>query len=150
MSKSLADYMSEEENENTSTFFTEKKETSTEEKKECKLASVLFKARTDTHITHLLQKDKTLATHLALGSFYETLNDQMDTFIESYMGLYPLQEIEVPACGVILNPVKYLTELFDIITEEREKFTEGYLLNQIDSLHELIAHTLYKLKHITT
>lgn len=122
----------------------------TKESKNFNLPAILFKAQADTHITHLLQKDKTLATHMALKEFYDPLHDMMDVFIETYMGVYPLEEIVVPSCENIENPKEYLTQLYELISIERKKISEGYLLNQIDELHQLIAHTLYKLKYITT
>jgi hypothetical protein len=114
------------------------------------LISLLFKARNDAHISHLLQKDKTLARHNAFGIFYESILDQIDTFCESYMGLYPVTDLKVPASSVITEPVSYFTNLYAKVQETKEEVTEGYLQNQCDSISELIAQTLYRFKNIVT
>ena len=45
------------------------------------IAALLFKAKTDAHLTHLKQKDKTLATHNAMSIFYEGIGDLVDTYV---------------------------------------------------------------------
>ena len=61
------------------------------------IAALLLKARTDVHLTHLLQKDKTLATHNAMSMFYEGVVDLVDTYVETSMGIddtFKLTEVE--------------------------------------------------------
>jgi hypothetical protein len=43
-----------------------------------------------------------------------------------------------------------MEELYSKVEKGRMMFTEGYILNQIDSIHELIAHTIYRLKYVTS
>ena len=55
---------------NLSTLFTnDEKESKSEMSSEASIASLLFKARNDAHITHLMNKDRTMATHKALEAF---------------------------------------------------------------------------------
>ena len=128
-------------------IMTSKKDKNTRET----IAALLFKARTDAHLTHLKQADKTLATHKALSKFYEAVPDLIDTYIETSMGVddsFCLEE--VPESEVITNPIQYFKDLYNAIQEARGVVKESFIQNQIDTMQELIAHTLYRLKNITT
>lgn len=115
------------------------------------IPALLLKARTDVHLTHLLQKDKTLATHNAMGIFYEGILDMVDTYIETSMGIddsFKLTEVEESMA--IANPLGYFKNLYNQIQAERIVVKESFLQNQIDEMSQLIAHTLYRIKNITT
>lgn len=112
--------------------------------------SVLFKAQLDSKITHLLQRNRTLAQHNAMGMFYDDIGDKIDTFVETYMGIYEISDICVDECCVIDNPVNYFTKLYSTIEDLRKPIKETFLQNQIDEIQQLISHTLYRLKYITT
>lgn len=115
------------------------------------IAALLLKARTDAHLTHLRQKDKTLALHNAMSMFYEAVGDLADTYIETSMGIddsFVLEEVE-ESC-VITNPIQYFKDLYNTIQAERASIKESFIQNQIDEMCQLIAHTLYRLKNITT
>lgn len=115
------------------------------------IAALLLKARTDVHLTHLLQKDKTLATHNAMSIFYEGVLDLVDTYVETSMGIddtFSLTEVEESMA--ITNPLVYFKNLYNIIQTERVVVKESFLQNQIDTMQELIAHTLYRIKNIVT
>lgn len=115
------------------------------------IPALLLKARTDAHLTHLRQKDKTLATHNAMSIFYEGVLDLIDTYIETSMGIddsFMLEEVE--ESEVITNPLQYFKNLYNTIQTERASIKESFLQNQIDTMQELIAHTLYRIKNITT
>ena len=115
------------------------------------IPALLLKARTDAHLTHLRQKDKTLALHNAMSMFYEAVGDLADTYIETSMGIddsFTLEEVE--ESEVIANPLTYFKGLYNTIQAERVSIKESFLQNQIDEMCQLIAHTLYRLKNITT
>ena len=115
------------------------------------IPALLLKARSDAHLTHLRQKDKTLALHNAMSIFYEAVGDMTDTYIETSMGIddsFALEEIE--ASEVITNPLSYFKDLYNSIQTERANIKEPFLLNQIDEMSQLVAHTLYRLKNIVT
>jgi hypothetical protein len=139
----LASMLGEEIEEKTSSASTKgKRET---------IAALLLKARTDVHLTHLLQKDKTLATHNAMSIFYEGVLDLVDTYVETSMGIddtFKLTEVEESMA--ITNPLAYFKNLYNTISVERQVIKESFLQNQIDTMQELIAHTLYRIKNITT
>lgn len=115
------------------------------------IPALLFKARTDAHLTHLRQKDKTLATHGALEMFYDGVLDLIDTYVETSMGVddtFILEEVE--ESEIITNPLQYFKDLYNTIQTERVSIKESFLQNQIDEMSQLVAHTLYRLKNITT
>ena len=115
------------------------------------IASLLLKARTDAHLTHLKQADKTLARHNAMSMFYDGVLDLVDGYIESSMGIVPGFTVEtVPASAVIADPVTYFKDLYNQIEANRAEIKESFLQNQVDTVQELIANTLYKLQFITT
>jgi hypothetical protein len=110
-----------------------------------------MKAKTDAHLTHLKQKDKTLATHNAMSIFYEGIGDLIDTYVETSMGIDDTFCLdEVPESMIITNPLAYFKNLYNTISAERESVKETFLQNQIDTMQELIAHTLYRIKNIVT
>lgn len=125
-------------------------ESKKEKKSESTIPSILFKAQIDAKITHLLQKDKTFATHNAMGMFYDEVGDLIDTFVETQMGLYPLSEICVEESCCIQNPLQYFTALYKTIDTIRKPIKESFLQNQVDEIQALISHTLYRLKNIIT
>ena len=115
------------------------------------IPALLFKARTDAHLTHLRQKDKTFATHNAMSIFYDEVLDLIDTYVETSMGIddsFTLEEVE--ESEVIANPLAYFKALYNAISVAREVVKESFIQNQIDTMQELIAHTLYRIKNITT
>ena len=127
-----------------------KSSASTKGKRET-IAALLLRARTDVHLTHLLQKDKTFATHNAMSIFYDSVLDLVDTYVETSMGIddtFKLTEVEESMA--IANPLAYFKNLYNTIATERVSIKESFLQNQIDTMQELIAHTLYRIKNIVT
>lgn len=123
----------------------------TKQKKNDKcIISMLFKAQTDAKITHLLQRNKTFARHEAMSIFYDSIGDLLDTFVETSMGKDYMTDICVEECCCIEEPISYFNELYVNIESMRDKYKESFLQNQIDEIQQLIAHTLYRLKNITT
>lgn len=116
-------------------------------KKSFNIPSILFKAQIDAKLTHLAQPNKTLALHEAMGKFYEGIDELLDTFVETYMGLYPC-DIVTDGSTKIVNPLQYFENLYKTIDTERVSIKESFLQNQIDEIQQLISHTLYRLKYI--
>ena len=128
-----------------------KEEESSVESTRGTIPALLLKARTDAHLTHLRQKDKTLATHNAMSIFYEGILNLVDTYIETSMGIddsFILEEVD--ESEIIENPLEYFKALYDTIAVAREVVKESFIQNQIDTMQELIAHTLYRIKNIVT
>jgi hypothetical protein len=111
--------------------------------------SMLFKAKEDAHISHIEQRSKSDATHNALGEFYESLDELLDTLAETVMGVHGQLTLSFSA-SVIVDPVSYMQNLYTQVNKERNMYTEGWIQNQIDEVAQLIAHTIYKLKYVTS
>ncbi len=113
-----------------------------------RFVSLLFKAKEDAHITHIEQRVKSSAIHEAMGIFYDSLDGLLDTFAETVMAVHGQLSISFSA-SVIQNPVQYMETLYDKIDEARSMYTESWILNQLDEMQQLTAHTLYRLKYVT-
>lgn len=116
------------------------------------LISTLFEARTQTHIFHL--QTKSYAEHIALNEFYDSIIGLVDGLVESYQGKY----------GIITgytgpakfddytnsNVIKYLKALSIFVERQSKsiKKEDTYLLNQIDTIIQLIYSTIYKLENL--
>jgi len=111
--------------------------------------SMLFKAKEDAHITHIEQRSKALAPHEALSTFYTELDGLLDTFAETVMGMHGQLTLSFSA-SAMANPLSYMQILYTQVGKEREMYTEGWIQNQIDEIMQLIAHTIYRLKFVTT
>lgn len=109
--------------------------------------SYLFSLRDSAHLSHLAQKDKSLATHLALGDYYEGMTEHIDAIVEGWTGVnFP------PSLKIIAEawefPEKAVQEAYTRITKAREMFKETWLQNMIDEVLSLHAKTLFKLKYV--
>ena len=107
--------------------------------------SKLFEMRDTSHLMHLATKS--YAEHKALDDFYNGILDLTDSLIESYQGIYGLQEIVIPESKA-QEPVSYLQSCYKWIDDNRSSFKESFYQNQIDTIQELIASTLYKLRFL--
>lgn len=124
--------------------------------------SKLLHAEVQTHIFHLQIQD--YAAHVAIGGFYDEIQDLNDSLIETCQGShnmimtnYELDSIinlqpssKLNAANVQLM-IDYLTELKMYLFENRlnvfsEQDTD--LLNMLDEIIGLINGTLYKLKFL--
>jgi hypothetical protein len=111
--------------------------------------SLLFKAKEDAHISHIEQRSKSDAVHNALGEFYEAMDGLIDTLAETVMGVHGQLTLSFSA-SVIVDPLSYMQTLYTQVNKERNMYTEGWIQNQIDEVAQLIAHTIYKLKYVTS
>lgn len=110
----------------------------------------LLEAVTVGHILHLQANGPgSFARHMALGDFYEGIEDLADSLIEEYQGCYDLvtdykRQIETPD-----DPLTYIEELYDYVQETRyEVSTESHIQNRIDEICQLISRTKYKLRFL--
>jgi len=109
--------------------------------------SVLFQSRTQAHVFHL--QTTSHAEHKALGAYYEEIIELTDSLVESYQGCY----------GRVLNweskPIAnwaegksaaYFKSLYDYVQSARKTLEqESWVQNQIDSIAQLIAETMFLL-----
>lgn len=108
----------------------------------------LFCTGLDSHLTHLSQPDKSLATHLALKDVYEAIPDFTDSLIEKYQGIYGIVEVTVPKVAAHSDPLLMIEEKYKWIQEYRGIFKESWMQNIIDQIADLLATALYKLKFV--
>jgi hypothetical protein len=111
--------------------------------------SMLFKAKEDAHITHIEQRSRALAPHEALSIFYSGLDEKLDTLAETIMGVHGQLTLSFSA-SAMSNPLSYMENLYVQVTKERNMYEEGWIQNQLDEILQLIAHTIYRLKFVTT
>jgi hypothetical protein len=109
--------------------------------------SVLHQSHTQAKTWH--NRTEILSEHLALGSYYNEILEPVDGLIES------LQGIKGRVDGYTTKPlvdykegqsVSYFKGLYDYIQKEREGVgSESWIQNQVDTIAELVAETLYQL-----
>lgn len=113
------------------------------------LVAILFKAQTDSHITHLLHRKKLLCEHNAMNDFYSDIEDLVDSFAETAMSHGLITDITVPGSSEITDTVKYFEELYSKVESYRKMFSSHtFLISKLDNIQELISQTLYRLKFI--
>ena len=113
------------------------------------LVELLFKAQVETHITHILQRKRLLSEHLALGEFYEGIEDMIDTLAEVAMAHEMIKDIRVLPCSEITNSEVYLKDLYVQIERYRELCNSvPFLTGKIDDIQCFISQIIYKLKYI--
>lgn len=118
--------------------------------KAAELVMRCFHARTAAHVFHL--GTKSYAEHKALNDFYDEIVDLVDTFAETYQGLYGLLPLNGTAYAPGMNPKAMLAGLLGWIQANRYEAaakTDTALQNIIDEVVALIAQTSYKLKFLS-
>jgi hypothetical protein len=113
------------------------------------LASILVHSQTQTHIFHL-QTDS-YAEHKALQTYYESIDDLMDSLIESYQGENDIvrnyKSLPMDNYGSKEQVIEYFEELLNLVRNLSQDFP-SYLKNIVDEIEVLINSTLYKLKRL--
>ena len=113
------------------------------------LIELLFKAQTEAHITHILQRKKLLCEHNALAEFYGEIEDLIDNLAEFFMAHGIINDLSVSACSEILNTEWYFDNLYKEVETYRTSLNKyPFLISKLDEIQELISQTLYRLKFI--
>lgn len=119
------------------------------------LFSKLFESREMAHIYHLQVNGEqgSLASHLALGSYYDNINELLDMMLEVYSAQYGI----VDGYDIIdtkdtrtKDKLEYFIELIEFIKHARKciLLEDTHLHNIIDEIVTLIYRTIYKLKFL--
>ena len=110
--------------------------------------SSLLHSVTITHTYHL--KTRSYAQHMALGSFYDEMQELVDGLIEAYQGKYGIvQDYILDAGDIPPTPLEYLIALSEYVKNGRVDFPQdSELQNMIDEIASLIDSTLYKLRFL--
>ena len=113
------------------------------------LVSRVFTARNMAHLAHW--KTKSFSQHMALGSFYDSVIDQVDALVEAYQGQFGLignVPLKAPAKAEIISfleeELAWLNESCEEVTQENES-----LENLYQNIVATYQSTLYKLKNLS-
>ena len=119
-----------------------------------KFLSKIFETREMSHKYHLqVRGDQgSYAAHMALGSYYEGIQDLVDTLVEVYQGQYEIVEgYDIIDTSVTQSKerIAYFQESVEFIRETRVCISQEdtHLNNIIDEIVALLYRTLYKLKY---
>jgi hypothetical protein len=138
----------------------EKSESIKQEKTETKISSstkeavqaisqCLFEMEIQIHITHLQAIHKKFVIHNALGDFYSALADLNDDLVEkSYCKTGILDAYTNIEIVNNLEPLEYIKEEMEVITQHRSNISEGYIQQIVDNILETFAHVIYKLEQL--
>lgn len=115
-----------------------------------KLVAYLLHSQTQTHVFHL--QTKSYAEHKALQKYYEGVDSLVDGIVESYQGKYDLiktyESFAIDPYSDKAQLETYFKALSKKVQDVHEQTEDTYLQNQLDTVNELIASTLYKLRFL--
>lgn len=115
-----------------------------------KLVAYLLHSQTQTHVFHL--QTKSYAEHKALQKYYEGIDPLVDGIVESYQGKYELiktyESFAIDPYSDKAQLETYFKALSKKIQDVHKQTEDTYLQNQLDTVNELIASTLYKLRFL--
>jgi DNA-binding ferritin-like protein len=113
------------------------------------LISRVFYARNAAHAAHW--QTSSFAQHMALGSFYDDVIEQLDTLVEAHMGVFgKVKDIPVTSgaypdiAGLLTQDVRWIKANASEITKD-----VSALQNLLDNISETYLSTLYKLKNLS-
>lgn len=111
--------------------------------------STLLHSATLTHLMHF--KSKSYSEHVALSAYYEEIPDLVDSLTESIQGAY--ETIIEPYPSMFgagdAEPLAYMISLRNYVRDYRADMPQdSEIQNEIDSIANLINHTVYKLKFL--
>lgn len=112
-------------------------------------AMCMLNGVTAGHIHHL--GTDSYSQHMALGDFYDGLDDLSDKFIEAYQGKYSKIIFAEKAPFLGENGLELVTYIGNEIASYRNMPgfpQDSELQNIVDELADLVASTLYKLRFL--
>lgn len=119
-----------------------------------KFLSKIFETREMSHKYHLQVKGDqgSYAAHVALGAYYEGIQDLVDSLVEIYQGQYEIVEgYDIIDTNITQTKerIAYFQESVAFIRETRVCIPQEdtHLHNIIDEIVALLYRTLYKLKY---
>jgi pyruvate/2-oxoacid:ferredoxin oxidoreductase alpha subunit len=114
------------------------------------IMSLLLFSQTQVHIFHL--QTKSHAEHVALNEYYDTIDDLVDEFIESYQGEFGIIEeyksYKIETYQDSEQVVAYFNMLLNEVKKGRETIKSTHLQNILDEIITLITKTMYKIKFL--
>lgn len=115
------------------------------------LVSLLLDSQRQVHIFHL--QTKSFAEHKALQDYYDNIDDLVDDLVESAQGLFGIitgwksfETLEYQSSEQCINYFKNILNQINIV---RSEMKQSFILNQLDTIDQLIYSTIYKLKNLS-
>ena len=113
--------------------------------------ALMFLSREYAHREHLRTTGPgSHARHIALGEFYTSIVDLVDTFTETYQGRFGVvQNIPYMDCIQCPGPIETLEQHLSVIEDLRYKVVpreDSAIQNIIDEIVKEYLRTLYKLR----
>lgn len=112
-------------------------------------------SRDQAHIFHWQTTGPgSFAAHMALNSYYDAIPELVDSLVETYQGKHGIVKGYEPAERFDEyskdGAIKYFKALSTYVDRVYAKFpnTDTNIINQLDSLKDLIYSTLYKLENL--
>lgn len=108
-------------------------------------ASTMLHSITCVHMLHL--NTTSYAAHIALGEYYEGIDDLIDLWIEAYQGKYGLITEYDNTFESHDNALEYMIMLNEYIADTRPALPQdSELQNIVDEMVALTDRTIYKLR----
>ena len=111
------------------------------------LISRLLHSRTQAHIFHF--KTENYSMHKALKVYYESIVPLLDSYTETFQGIYGIISINYESFPFINNPKessKYFKKLLSTINKTLVQ--NKSLQNILETIYELIYKTIYLLENL--
>ena len=112
--------------------------------------STLLHSATLTHLMHF--KTTSYSQHVALAAYYDEIPELVDSLVESIQGAYETIIEPYPSMfgnGNGNDPLAYMVSLRNYVRDYRNQMPQdSEIQNEIDSISNLINHTVYKLKFL--
>lgn len=98
---------------------------------------------------HLLQPDKTDATHNALAILYDKLDELNDEFIETHFGVNEVVDLDFNT-ETVSDIYDYISGKYLYILSAREIVPTVWQQSLLDVILSEFAHALYRLRLVTS
>lgn len=101
------------------------------------------------HLMHL--QTRSLSEHMALGAYYEGIEDLVDSFAEAYQGKYGLISGYPVNYGLPSGTAQeYIRQIKEFVATSRSGLpSDTELQNIVDEISALVNTTLYKLTFLS-
>ena len=110
-------------------------------------AATLLHSATNAHFFHF--STESYSKHKALGKYYESIVDLVDSYVEAYMGCYEQIKAFPNVYHLPKDPLKYIESLKSFVEEANKDLPkEQELVNIVAEIQQLIDSTIYKLKYL--
>ena len=107
--------------------------------------AALLHSVTNAHLLHW--STHSYSAHIALGEYYEEMQDLVDAYAEAYMGRYERLETFPDDYHPAKDPVQYLTSVREFVEKSRQHLPgDTELQNLVDEIADQINSTLFKLR----